>query len=268
MFDTSKRVVIDDTTLRDGEQTAGVVFAKAEKMRIARVLSEIGVQQIEAGIPAMGGDELEAIQAIVEAIGGDKPPLVPVALGIAVFHATLAVLGFDVMRWLLRIVLPLSLAFVAVMVALYLSTDDPRFDVGRVLDSPDQHLTWVGFAGAVEIDDRLTPAWLRAAATARDLRAALETPRSKPSTERTDSIDRLEDLTDRLRKGPNSLHSLRQPLTPSGFRALIQQRNADGLTDARTYQALLASTWPKAEQREQLWSEYRAHSRRRHQEFL
>jgi homocitrate synthase NifV len=66
MFDTSKRVVIDDTTLRDGEQTAGVVFAKHEKMRIARVLSELGVQQIEAGIPAMGGDELEAIQAIVD----------------------------------------------------------------------------------------------------------------------------------------------------------------------------------------------------------
>jgi homocitrate synthase NifV len=66
MVDTSKQVVIDDTTLRDGEQTAGVVFAKAEKMRIARVLSDMGVQQIEAGIPAMGGDELEAVQAIVD----------------------------------------------------------------------------------------------------------------------------------------------------------------------------------------------------------
>lgn len=58
-------VLIDDTTLRDGEQTAGVVFAKAEKMHIAKVLSEIGVHQIEAGIPAMGGDELEAVKAIV-----------------------------------------------------------------------------------------------------------------------------------------------------------------------------------------------------------
>jgi NCS1 family nucleobase:cation symporter-1 len=92
-----------------------------------------------------------AIQAIVQAMGGGKPPLVPVALGVALFHATLAVLGFDVMRWLLRIVLPLSLAFVAVMVALYASTDDPRFDVGRVVHSPDQHLTWAGFAGAVTL---------------------------------------------------------------------------------------------------------------------
>ena len=66
MIDTSKPVIIDDTTLRDGEQTAGVVFAKAEKMHIAHVLSELGVQQLEVGIPAMGGDEREAIQAIVD----------------------------------------------------------------------------------------------------------------------------------------------------------------------------------------------------------
>jgi cytosine permease len=92
-----------------------------------------------------------AIQAVVQAMGGGKPPLVPVALSVAIFHATLAVLGFDVMRWLLRVVLPLSLAFVAVMVTLYASTDDPRYDVGRVFDSPDQHLTWVGFAGAVTL---------------------------------------------------------------------------------------------------------------------
>ena len=58
-------VYIDDTTLRDGEQTAGVVFAKAEKMRIARLLSELGVHQIEVGVPAMGGDEQDAIKAIV-----------------------------------------------------------------------------------------------------------------------------------------------------------------------------------------------------------
>lgn len=57
---------IDDTTLRDGEQTAGVVFANAEKIQIAKLLSEIGVHQIEVGIPAMGGDEKEAIKAIVD----------------------------------------------------------------------------------------------------------------------------------------------------------------------------------------------------------
>lgn len=56
---------IDDTTLRDGEQTAGVVFANSEKVRIAQLLAEIGVPQIEVGIPAMGGDELDAIKEIV-----------------------------------------------------------------------------------------------------------------------------------------------------------------------------------------------------------
>ena len=51
------------------------------------------------------------IQAIVVALGGSEPPLVPVALALGAFHATLAVLGFDVMRWVLRVVLPLSLVF-------------------------------------------------------------------------------------------------------------------------------------------------------------
>lgn len=60
------KVFIDDTTLRDGEQTAGVVFANAEKVQIAKLLAEIGVHQIEAGVPAMGGDEKEAIKAIVD----------------------------------------------------------------------------------------------------------------------------------------------------------------------------------------------------------
>src|SRR4051812_9891160 len=92
-----------------------------------------------------------AIQAVVQAMGGGKPPLIPIAVGVGAFHATLAVLGFDVMRWLLRVVLPISLVFVGVIVSLYVSTDNPKFAVGRVFHSPDQHLTWVGFAGAVTL---------------------------------------------------------------------------------------------------------------------
>ncbi len=57
-------IKFDDTTLRDGEQTAGVVFANKEKIRIAKLLDEIGVHQIEAGIPTMGGDERDTIEAI------------------------------------------------------------------------------------------------------------------------------------------------------------------------------------------------------------
>ena len=61
-----KQIYIVDTTLRDGEQTAGVVFANDEKIAIATMLSELGVDQLEVGIPTMGGDEKEAIKAIVK----------------------------------------------------------------------------------------------------------------------------------------------------------------------------------------------------------
>lgn len=60
----SKEIKIVDTTLRDGEQTAGVVFANHEKVIIAQMLSDLGINQLEVGIPAMGGDEKEAIKSI------------------------------------------------------------------------------------------------------------------------------------------------------------------------------------------------------------
>ncbi|KYO68410.1 homocitrate synthase [Thermovenabulum gondwanense] len=61
------KVLWVDTTLRDGEQTAGVVFAPEEKVIIAKLLDMIGVDQIEAGIPAMGEEEVKSIRAIVKA---------------------------------------------------------------------------------------------------------------------------------------------------------------------------------------------------------
>lgn len=63
---TGKKIYVVDTTLRDGEQTAGVVFANHEKIIIAEMLSDLGVDQLEVGIPTMGGDEKEAIKAIVK----------------------------------------------------------------------------------------------------------------------------------------------------------------------------------------------------------
>lgn len=61
-----RHLTIVDTTLRDGEQTAGVVFSNQEKIRIAQLLDELGVHQIEAGVAVMGGDEKRAISDIVK----------------------------------------------------------------------------------------------------------------------------------------------------------------------------------------------------------
>jgi isopropylmalate/homocitrate/citramalate synthase len=59
-------VKIHDITLRDGEQQAGIIFTKDEKIRIAEKLAEIGVHRIETGMTAVSPNDEAAIKEIVK----------------------------------------------------------------------------------------------------------------------------------------------------------------------------------------------------------
>jgi isopropylmalate/homocitrate/citramalate synthase len=61
-----KKILIHDVTLRDGEQQAGVIFRKDEKIKIAEHLASLGVHRIEAGMPAVSKDDEYAIREIVK----------------------------------------------------------------------------------------------------------------------------------------------------------------------------------------------------------
>lgn len=70
------RVLIFDTTLRDGEQSPGATLTSAEKLEIARQLAKLGVDIIEAGFPAASPDDLEAVQRIAREIGTPEGPVI------------------------------------------------------------------------------------------------------------------------------------------------------------------------------------------------
>ena len=63
----ARPVGLYDTTLRDGEQTVGVVLDPEEKLEIARALDELGVDRIEAGFPRVSEDDAEAVRLIAAA---------------------------------------------------------------------------------------------------------------------------------------------------------------------------------------------------------
>ncbi|HXN10619.1 MAG TPA: hypothetical protein VN859_05205, partial [Steroidobacteraceae bacterium] len=77
MNPTADRVLIFDTTLRDGEQAPGCSMTQPEKLRVARALGELGVDVIEAGFPAASRGDWESVQAVAREVQG------PIIAGLA-----------------------------------------------------------------------------------------------------------------------------------------------------------------------------------------
>ncbi len=75
------RVLIFDTTLRDGEQSPGCSMTRAEKLRVAGALAELGVDVIEAGFPAASRGDLESVAAVAREVQG------PIVCALARCHA-------------------------------------------------------------------------------------------------------------------------------------------------------------------------------------
>ena len=64
--ESSDRVMIFDTTLRDGEQSPGASMSLEEKLQIAETLDAMGVDVIEAGFPIASNGDFEAVQEVWE----------------------------------------------------------------------------------------------------------------------------------------------------------------------------------------------------------
>ncbi len=71
------RVMIFDTTLRDGEQSPGCSMTRPEKLRVARALAELGVDVIEAGFPAASRGDFDSVDAVAQEVHG------PIICGLA-----------------------------------------------------------------------------------------------------------------------------------------------------------------------------------------
>lgn len=70
------KVLINDITLRDGEQAAGVNFFPEEKLRIARQLVKMNIPIIEAGFPAASRSDFEGVELVADEIGTESGPVI------------------------------------------------------------------------------------------------------------------------------------------------------------------------------------------------
>src|SRR3546814_8935735 len=84
---TGDKIYIFDTTLRDGEQSAGIAFTMDEKVEIARQLAKLNVDIIEAGFPAPSPGDREAIFACARGVKGPVIAGLPPAVLADIDHA-------------------------------------------------------------------------------------------------------------------------------------------------------------------------------------
>ena len=106
-FAVGGTVGLYDTTLRDGEQTVGVALDPEQKLEIARLLDELGVDRIEAGFPRVSQDDWDAVRLISEAnlraeiwgfsraVPADLEALVELGVGASVIESPISDLKLD-----------------------------------------------------------------------------------------------------------------------------------------------------------------------------
>jgi isopropylmalate/homocitrate/citramalate synthase len=132
-----------DTTLRDGEQTVGVVLGPDEKLEIARLLDELGVDRIEAGFPRVSDDDWQAVKKIAEAglkaevwgfsraVPADLEALVELGVGASVIESPISdlklnAIGVDREKMLDRITSAMRFAAEHGIVAAFFGVDSTR----------------------------------------------------------------------------------------------------------------------------------------------
>src|SRR3954466_1176060 len=161
---SGKRVQFYDTTLRDGEQTVGVVLSPQQKVEIALKLDELGVSRIEAGFPRVSPEDAEAIQLMSKAnlkselwgfsraVKGDVEELVRLGLQASIIEAPtsdikLRAYGISRDEVLRRISEAVSFATTNSIKVAYFAVDGTRTDLEFL---KKVYLTALG-AGAKEI---------------------------------------------------------------------------------------------------------------------
>ena len=134
-----------DTTLRDGEQTVGVVFSPEDKLELARGLDELGIERIEAGFPRVSADDRRAVELILaagldaeiwgfsRAVDADVKALVELGVGASVIESPISrlkleALGVDREAMLERIVYAVSFAVEQGITVAFFGVDGTRAD--------------------------------------------------------------------------------------------------------------------------------------------